>query len=35
MQRDPFEGPVTLRVSGEEQAISPHVAQYVLLAMSE
>lgn len=32
MSRDPFEGPVTLRIAGEEHAISPHVARYVLLA---
>lgn len=35
VRRDPFEGPVTLRISGDEQAISPHIAQYVLLAESE
>jgi len=35
VQRDPFEGPVTLRVSGAEQVISPHVAQYVLVADSD
>ena len=35
VRRDPFEGPVTLRVSGAEQAISPHVAQYVLIADRE
>lgn len=34
VRRDPFEGPVTLRISGYEQAISPHIAQYVLLADS-
>lgn len=34
VRRDPFEGPVTLRISGDEQAISPHIAQYVLLADS-
>jgi DtxR family Mn-dependent transcriptional regulator len=34
IRRDPFEGPVTLRIGGVEQAISPHVARYVLLAES-
>ncbi len=34
LRRDPFEGPVTLRVGGGEQALSPHIAQYVLLAES-
>lgn len=35
MQRDPFEGPVTLRIAGDEHAISPHIAQYVLVADSD
>lgn len=35
LHTDPFEGPLTLRVNGEEQVIGVNVAQYVFLTRSE
>jgi DtxR family transcriptional regulator, Mn-dependent transcriptional regulator len=35
LHTDPFEGPLTLRVNGEEQVIGANVAQYVFVTRAE